>query len=98
MVLYNLTWVNQSNTIVDMATGVNMLTGGSFFPMANILILLVITFAMKSYDWTTAAVVAGAINLIITAMFYFTGLVGNTSLFINMAVLFGALFFKAVMD
>ena len=89
MALYNMTWLNETNTFYDVSNQVNALTGNSMFGVFTMLVWIVAFLGMKRYDNSTSGISASILTMLVSILFWSAGLVGPQWMLLYLVAFFG---------
>lgn len=66
---YDLGFLNDSNTSLDLMTGVNDMTGGGFAGLILLVVFVILLMVMKNYDTRIVLLVDSFISMILAILF-----------------------------
>lgn len=98
MAYYNLTFANTSNTIMDVAVGVNTNTSGLLMALMLFVLFVMLFMVFKSYDTKIVLIADSFIVSIVAFFLWAAGLIGWHILIVPVVILVFSLLGKIIVD
>jgi len=93
---YNLTNVTNANTMLDLATGANQLSGGTLAISSLLLIFIISFLGAKTYDTEVALIISSFVTSIIAILLFIIGWIGVEILVVPLVLLVGSIFMNII--
>ena len=92
---YNMSFVDTSNTTVEIIGGLNTATNGWLGGFILGMLGIIIFIAMKGYETSTVLLTSGAITSLVAIFLWSVGFIGFSYIFIPIAIFFAGMVITA---
>ena len=96
--VYNETFLNTSNTLTDVVTGLNTASNGVLFSTLLLVIFVIVFIATKRYDTKVSFIASSFATSLVGLFFMFAGFITWAILFIPIGLLVMSLIIKWISD
>lgn len=88
---YNMTFVDTSNTFLDLWSGINNLMDGKFIAVMLLIVFIIMFAAMKRFETKVVAVTGSAVMTLLAIIAWSLGWITFSYIFVPLALLLGSL-------